>query len=179
MLKEKQRSVSEWLVVRAQRGERSAFEALIKLWHQRFYVYAMKRTQDREVALDLTQEALVSISRNLQKLSDPAGFPKWSFRILERRYIDWQRKVIRERQVMALDEEAPEPAQLDNTDARIDAKELLARLDPDIRVVLQLYYLDGMSLTEIAEILDVPTGTVKSRLYYARKLANMTTSRPQ
>lgn len=83
---------------------------------------------------------------------------------------------------MALDEEAPEapePAQLDNTDARIDAKELLARLDPDIRVVLQLYYLDGMSLAEIAEILDVPTGTVKSRLYYARKLAKMTTSRPQ
>ena len=76
MLNQKHQSVSEWLVVRGQQGKRSAFEALIKLWHQRFYVYAMKRTQDQEVALDLTQEALVSISRNLQKLSDPAGFPK-------------------------------------------------------------------------------------------------------
>lgn len=175
MLNQKQRSVSEWLVVRAQQGERSAFEALIKLWHQRFYVYAMKRTRDREAAQDITQETLVSISRNLQKLSDPAGFPKWSFRILERRYIDWQRKVIRERQLMAREEEAPEPAQSYNTEARIDAKELLARLDPDIRVVLQLYYLDGMSLAEISEILDVPTGTVKSRLYYARKLAKTAT----
>jgi RNA polymerase sigma-70 factor (ECF subfamily) len=179
MLNQKQRSVSEWLVIRAQQGERSAFDTLIKLWHQRFYVYAMKRTRDREVALDITQEALVSISRNLQKLSDPAGFPKWSFRILERRYIDWQRKVIRERQVMALDEAPPEPAQTDNTEARIDAKGLLARLDPDIRVVLQLYYLDGMNLAEIAEILDVPTGTVKSRLYYARKLANTAEQRAQ
>jgi RNA polymerase sigma-70 factor (ECF subfamily) len=76
---------------------------------------------------------------------------------------------------MVLGEEAPEPAQGDNTDARIDAKELLARLDSDIWVVLQLYYLDGMSLAEIGGILDVPTGTVKSRLYYARKLAKMTT----
>lgn len=175
MLNQKQRSVSEWLVVRAQQGERSAFEALIKLWHQRFYVYAMKRTRNREAAQDITQEALVSISRNLQNLSDPAGFPKWSFRILERRYIDWQRKVIRERQVMAREEEASEPAQSDNTEARIDARELLARLDPDIRVVLQLYYLDGMNLNEISEILNVPTGTVKSRLYYARKLAKTAT----
>ena len=175
MLNQNQRSVSEWLVIRAQQGERSAFDALIKLWHQRFYVYAMKRTKDREVALDLTQEALVSISRNLRKLSDPAGFPKWSFRILERRYIDWQRKVIRERQVLALNEEAQEPAQVDNTEARIDVKELLARLEPNIRVVLQLYYMDGMSMAEIAEILDVPTGTVKSRLYYARKLAKAAT----
>ena len=61
MLNQKQRSVSEWLVVRAQQGERSAFEALIKLWHQRFYVYAMKRTRDREAAQDITQETLVSI----------------------------------------------------------------------------------------------------------------------
>lgn len=76
---------------------------------------------------------------------------------------------------MALDEEAPEPAQVDNTEARIDVRELLARLEPDIRVVLQLFYLDGMSMAEIAEILDVPTGTVKSRLYYARKLAKAAT----
>ena len=104
------------------------------------------------MALDLTQEELVSISRNLQKLSDPTGFPKWRFHILARRYIDWQRNVIRVRPVMVLGEEAPEPAQVDNTDARIDAKELLARLDPDIWVVLQLYYLDGMSLAEIGGI---------------------------
>ena len=168
-LSQQQRAVTEWLVIRAQQGEREAFDALIKLWYQRYFVYAIKRTGDREIALDITQEALVSISRNLRKLADPAGFPKWSFRILERRYIDWQRKTIREREVISPEEAQKEPAREDETEDKIGVSQLLARTDPEIRVVLQLYYLDGMTVSEIAEVLNVPAGTVKSRLYYARK----------
>ena len=62
------------------------------------------------------------------------------------------------------------PGQRKATDEKLTVKELLARLDPEIRVVLQLHYLDGLTLSEIASILNVPTGTIKSRLYYARKL---------
>lgn len=86
----KQKSFVEWLVVRCQHGEREAFEELVKHWQQRFYLYAFNRLREQEAARDVTQDAFLSISRNISKLKDPTTFPKWGFRIVERRCIDWQ-----------------------------------------------------------------------------------------
>jgi len=166
----KQRSLNEWLVIRSQQGEKSAFNELIKNWEQRYYLYALNRLRDKEAARDATQDCLLSISRSLNKLKDPAAYPKWSFLILERRCIDWLRKVIREREVIEHPQELPEIAVRDNTDSELDVEQLLAKLDSRLAAILRLYYLESFSVNEIAQIKNLPSGTVKSRLFYARKL---------
>ena len=170
MLDLKQKAYNEWLVVRCQQGEPQAFEELIKHWQKRYYLYAMNRLNDREAARDVMQECLISINRNLGKLSDPAAYPKWSFRILERRCIDWQRKRIRERQVIQQQEELPEIGVNDGIEDKLTVESLLASLDSSLATLLRLYYLETLTIAEIAEIQNIPTGTVKSRLFYARKM---------
>lgn len=166
----KQRSYTEWLVIKSQQGEKEAFNTLIKNWEQRYYLYAFNRLKNREAAKDVTQECLISISRNLRKLSDPAAFPKWSFRILERRCIDWLRKTIREREYIEQREELPEIEVHDKTEQTLSTKQLLSKMDSRLATVLRLYYLESLTIYEIAEVNDLPLGTIKSRLFYARKM---------
>lgn len=166
----KQRSFNEWLVIRYQQGEHDAFSELIKTWQHKYFLYALKRLGDREAAKDVSQECLLSISRSIGKLSDPAAFPKWSFRILERRCIDWLRKTIREREVIQTQEFLPEVEVQDGTEASLSVEKLLDQLDSKLAALLRLFYLEDLSIEEIAEVLEVPTGPVKSRLFYARKL---------
>ncbi len=170
MLDLKQKAYNEWLVVRSQQGEQQAFALLIKYWQKRYYLYALKRLNDREAARDVTQECLLSISRGLGKLSDPAAYPKWGFRILERRCIDWQRKTIREREVIQQQEELPEIGVSDGTEDKLTVESLLESLDSSLATLLRLYYLETLTIEDIAEIHGIPTGTVKSRLFYARKM---------
>lgn len=165
-------SYSEWLVVRCQLGETDAFELLVELWHRRLFLYALNRLGERESAQDVTQECLLSISRGIGSLSDPAAFPKWSYRILERRCVDWLRKTIREREQIPLSHTETEAsfAETSALDSQLTVGQILGMLDPKLAALLRLYYLEELSIEEIAEINQVPAGTIKSRLYYARKL---------
>lgn len=173
MQDQKQRAYSEWLVLCFQQGNQYALNSLFRLWERRLLLYAVRRLggqENAETARDVTQEALISISRSLHNLSDPAAFPGWAFRIVERRCVDYLRVKIREREVFTSVEQVPELSKADNTENEITSSELLRNLDPKVRVVLQLHYLEGMTVGEISQVLDIPAGTVKSRLYYARKL---------
>ncbi len=166
----KQRSFNEWLVIESQRGEVDAFNKLIENWEQRYFLYAMNRLKSREAASDVTQDSLISISKGLSKLSDPASYPKWSFRIVERRCVDWLRKTIREREFIQVQEELPEIPVSDKIEEKLTVEQMLAKLDSRLASILRLYYLEALTIQEIAEISDVPAGTVKSRLFYARKM---------
>lgn len=166
----KESSYNEWLVIESQRGAAGAFNALLKKWEQRYFLYAVNRLKNREAARDVTQESLISISKSLGRLSDPATYPKWSFRIVERRCVDWLRKTIREREIIQTGEELPEVAVTDAIEAKLSVEQLLANMDARLAAILRLYYLESLTVQEIAEISDVPVGTVKSRLFYARKI---------
>ncbi len=166
----KERSFNEWLVIESQRGEVGAFNTLIKNWQQRYFLYALNRLKNREAAKDVTQESLISISKDLRKLEDPASFPKWSFRIVERRCVDWLRKAIREREFIQVQEELPEIPVRDGIEAELSVDLLLSRMDSAVASILRLYYLEALTIQEIAEVSNVPSGTVKSRLFYARKM---------
>ena len=161
----KRDSLNEWLVIRSQQGDKDAFTALVRNWQQRYYLYAVNRLKDKEADRDVTQDCLLSISRSLGNLSDPAAYLKWSFRILERRCIDWLRKTIREREVIQQQETLPEIAVNDGNEAKLTVEQLLARLDSRLAAILRLYYLEDFTVNEIAEISGVPAGTVKSRLF--------------
>lgn len=166
----KERSFNEWLVMESQLGEKEAFNTLVKNWEQRYFLYALNRLKNREAAKDVTQESLISISKSLRKLSDPASFPKWSFRIVERRCVDWLRKIIREREFIQVQEELPEIPIRDGIEDKLSVEQLLSKMDSRLATILRLYYLEALTIQEIAEVSDVPSGTVKSRLFYARKM---------
>ncbi|MBL4574345.1 MAG: RNA polymerase sigma factor [Gammaproteobacteria bacterium] len=166
----KERSFNEWLVIESQRGEKDAFNTLIKNWEQRYFLYALNRLKNREAAKDVTQECLISISKSLHKLSDPASYPKWSFRIVERRCVDWLRKTIREREFIQVQQELPEIPIHDGIEEKISVEQVLSKMDARLSTILRLYYLEALTIQEIAEVSDVPRGTVKSRLFYARKM---------
>lgn len=166
----RENGLTEWLVIRCKQGERQALEDLLKLWQQRYFLYAVNRLRDSEAAKDVTQECLISIGKSIDRLADAGAYKKWSFTILERRCIDWQRKTIRDAGVIQTRETIPEIAVDDELDKKLTVEQVLKQLDSRVSVILRLYYLEELSVGEIAEIAKLPLGTVKSRLFYGRKL---------
>ncbi len=98
-------------------------------------------------------------------MHDPANFKAWAYRITTNKSIDWLRKSKSAKQVNI--EEIKDAPYKENKDTGV--KELLAKLDVGKQVVLSLYYFEQLSVPEISMALKIPKGTVKSRLYKARK----------
>lgn len=164
----------ELLVLRAQSGEQQAHTGLVDVWHESLVRQADRLLDDRDLARDAAQDAWAGILRGLCRLDDPAAFPAWSLRIVTRRAIDLRRRrqatARAEAEVAELGARTGDPADRDRergeTEERLHAA--ITRLDRDHRVVVELQYLEGLSLREIAHVLDVPVGTVKSRSFHAR-----------
>ena len=163
----------EWIAVRCQLGERAAFDELIQRWHGPIWEY-VRRLSDDDVAQDIAQDIWLRVLRGIGGLRDPAKLRAWLFGIAHRTWIDTLRKkyaVV----VADIDEvdrhELPDPMIADDLEQEITAVEQeLSRLPPIEREALTLFYLRELSLQEIAQALDIPVGTVKSRLYRARRL---------
>lgn len=166
----------ELLVLEAQAGDERAFETLISRWQPRLLAHALRLCGDRDSAPEIVQEAWLAVVRGIRRLDDPARFRGWIFQIVTHKAADWVRKRQRQRRLddVASDEaENLNPDQLasdfcasDQTDGVRRALEMLTR---DRRVLLSLFYVEDMRVDEIAIVLDIPIGTVKSRLFHARK----------
>lgn len=163
------------LALRCQLGERAAFEELVRRWAGSLHGYALKLSNDPELAADLTQEVWLRVLQGLGKLRDVAQFRSWLFGIAHRTFMD------RLRSRYARPEQAPVDwdalAAADDGDNDDDEHELLQALTIGLqnlplveREVLVLFYLDDLSLADIAAALRIPAGTVKSRLFRARAL---------
>lgn len=161
--------VDELLVMDCQDGSRRAMEMLVSRWQKRLWRYALRLTGDPEAAWDVTQESWLAIVRGIPRLHDPARFASWAYRIVTNKANDWIGRNARTRRlppdVGREMEQSEEPA------AAIEPADLhsvLPRLSDSGRTVLTLHYLEGFGLADIAGILQVPQGTVKSRLHAAR-----------
>jgi RNA polymerase sigma-70 factor (ECF subfamily) len=161
--------VDELLVLDAQSGCAQAMETLVGRWQERLWRYARRLTDDPEAAWDVTQESWIGIVRGIRRLNDPARFRSWAYRIVTNKANDWIKHKAKRHRVPA-DERVEKPAddghQASETSA--DLQVILRRLGERSRAVLTLYYIEEFSLAEIAGILRVPRGTVKSRLHTAR-----------
>lgn len=149
------------LVLRAQAGDRAALEELLRLAQGPLYRYLSGVTGDAGAAEDVLQETLLRIARKLRWLSDAALFRAWAFRIASR---EAQRHFAKRRifEPIVDDFAAEEPAPLDAEALR----GAVAHLSPASRAVVVLHYLEELPLAEVADILEIPLGTVKSRLGY-------------
>jgi len=157
--------VDEILVMDCQSGSVKALDILVSRWQKRLWCYAYNLTGNSEAAWDITQESWLGIIKGLRKLHDPAKFRSWAYRITTNKSIDWMKKTKSVKQISIEEIEEHQSSQKKDT----GVKELLEKLDMRKKVVLSLYCFEQLSVPEISAALKIPKGTVKSRLYSARK----------
>jgi RNA polymerase sigma-70 factor (ECF subfamily) len=157
----------ELLVRRAQRGERYAFDKLVERHEQRLYTLAARVLGSRDEAADAVQDALVRAWLALPKFRGDARFSTWLYRITVNAAHDARAKW---REPPA--EEPPDPVDPRDRFAEHELSSELQRalnaLDESYRVAVVLYDVLGCSYAEIAELTEVPEGTVKSRIFRGR-----------
>jgi RNA polymerase sigma-70 factor (ECF subfamily) len=157
------------LVIRAQRGDEEAFASLAVAIGDRLHAVAHRILRDAELAEDATQQALLSIWRDLPQLRDPARFDAWSYRLLVRAcYAEGRRTRQWTPNIRLLS--ADEPMTADGSSMVVDRDQLergFRRLSIDHRSVVVLHTYLGLSLEEVADTLGIPPGTARSRLHYA------------
>lgn len=161
------RLFDELLVVHVQSGDRRAAERLASRWHPRLLRTANRLLRNEDQALGAVQETWVSIMRGLHSLRDPARFAPWSFNILRRRCAERIALDARQRRFEA-DVQA-ELATHPNAGEAVEIKQAFDSLSIEQRLAAQLFFVEGLSLAEIAEVQDVPLGTAKTRLFHARR----------
>ena len=159
------------LVKRAQHGDREAFGLLAADIATRFLAISRRILRDLDLAEDATQQALVSVWRDLPQLRDPARFDAWSYRLLVRAcYTEGRRSRAWSPNLRVLP--ADEPARAGELDAVIQRDQLetaIRRLSVDHRTVLVLHHYADIPAERLAQILGIPVGTVHSRLHHAMR----------
>lgn len=164
--------LDELLVVRCQLGEPPAFDELVERWHGPLWRYLRGLFTDQDAAAETLQDAWLRILRALPRLRDPARLKPWLFTIARRTAMDRLRRQYSEPASMPIDE-IDVAAEVDSQDAVANLAAMrneIARMPLTEREVLVLFHLEGLTLEELAAVLDVPVGTIKSRLFRARRL---------
>jgi RNA polymerase sigma-70 factor, ECF subfamily len=164
----------------AARGDRDALETLM---HRHFgFVHGICRRilNDPEDALDATQEAMLAIARGITSFDGRARFTTWCYRVATNAALDEARRRHRRPRPVA---ELPERTAVgsstqEDTADRLDVEAALGTLSPEFRAAVALRDLAGLDYAEIAEILEIPPGTVRSRIARGRAaLADQLTDR--
>ena len=158
------------LVQRAQRGDADAFDALVDLDIDRSLAIAYRITRDHATAEDAVQQAFVLAWREIPRLREPDRYEVWLHRLLVnacyqelRRARRWRDRIV----PLTLDGAGPAPDAIRSADDRDALDRAFRRLAPDRRALFVLHHHAGLPLSEVAEILGLPLGTVKSRLHYS------------
>jgi RNA polymerase sigma-70 factor (ECF subfamily) len=171
------------LIERWQRGDRSAFNALIRGHETKAYQYAYRLTRDQELAADVVAEAFVRVLNALPNFKSQSTFSTWLYRIVTNCYLDLRKKErLRKassldtllqtdegemaRQIESSDESPQEQAERMERERRME--EALDLLPDYQRAMIIMYHAEMLTYEEISAALDLPIGTVKSRLNRAR-----------
>ena len=177
-----ERRADQELVSRAQNGDRRAFDLLVLKYQHKIVNLVMRYVRDPELALDITQEAFIKAYRALPRFRGDSAFYTWMYRIAvntAKNHLAAQR---RRPMDVELDLQDPEQydlhAKLKETDTpegvtlSNELKEIVERaiaaLPEDLRTAIILRELEGMSYEEIAQTMECPVGTVRSRIFRAR-----------
>lgn len=159
------------LVVSAAQGDADAFAGLVDRWMDRLFRIAYRILRDWDAADDATQDALVIAWRDIRGLRDPDRFEAWMYRLLVR--ICYRQASGRRRLAARVGQlDGLEMGESDPTGSVVERDQIeraLRQLTLDQRTVLVLYHYLGRSHADIADVLQIPEGTVASRLHYASK----------
>ncbi|MFD2533218.1 RNA polymerase sigma factor [Gracilimonas halophila] len=163
----------EFLISSYQNGDEKALRLLIKKFHPMLVRTIYYYTNDQASVDDLAQEYWYAIIEKLAELKLKISFEAWALTIARRKAIDWIRAQQRARkQAEALKVEADSELQSSDEDNKDDLEKIrigIQQLSPTQQIVLTMFYLENLSLSEISKVLGISKGTVKSRLFYARE----------
>jgi RNA polymerase sigma-70 factor (ECF subfamily) len=170
------------LVKRVQKGDKGAFDLLVLKYQHKIVNLVMRYVRDPEMALDITQDAFIKAYRALPRFRGDSAFYTWLYRIAvntAKNYLAAQR-----RRPMDIELDLQDPEQYDlhaklketdtpeavtiSNEVQKTLERAIAALPEDLRTAIILRELDGMSYEEIAQTMDCPVGTVRSRIFRAR-----------
>lgn len=164
-------------------GDSNAYELLVREYEKNVYNLALRMTGNSEDAYDMSQEAFIKAYNSLSSFRGDSKFSVWLYRIVSNVCLDFLRSRNRRPTVsLSMENDEGEDVELDIADEASSPQALLDRsmtrdavrrglqaLPPDHREILLLREIQGLSYDEIAETLDLEVGTVKSRIFRARK----------
>jgi RNA polymerase sigma-70 factor (ECF subfamily) len=171
------------LIRRAQGGDRSAFDALISRHSTRAYQYAFRLTRNPEEASDVVAEGFIRVYNALHNFKGQSAFTTWLFRIMTNCYLDIRKKeksraatsiesamTTDEGDVeLQIEDESASPHELtERAEREVRFERAVSRLPEYQKAMIVMYHAENMSYEDMAAALDLPIGTVKSRLNRAR-----------
>lgn len=171
-------------VERARDGDHGAFRVLVERYQGRLYRVALRVLRDEEKARDAVQDAFLKIYRSLERFEGRSSFYTWAYRLVVNQCLDARRRDRSDRHVEYEEERSLEPTaggsdpggalprpedELERAELRGLMQGAIDALPEDARRTFLLREVDGLSYAEIAAALEIPKGTVMSRLHYARR----------
>jgi len=182
-MSESERSIDQKLVVRVQKGDKTAFDLLVRKYQHKVAKLVSRYVRDRREVEDVTQEAFIKAYRAIGGFRGESAFYTWLYRIAvntAKNYLESQSRrppgsdmeiegaELIESGAGLRDQATPERQMLTNEIAST-VHRVLEHLPPDLRTAITLREIEGMSYEEIAEVMDCPIGTVRSRIFRARE----------
>jgi RNA polymerase sigma-70 factor (ECF subfamily) len=160
-------------IKKAKSGDQEAFAELFRMHYTFLYKYVYKMTMNKELTEDLVQDTMIKCYDNLSKYNETSKFSSWIMTIATRIYIDRYRKKNREKKWVEKEKEIQIRQmkwQVESEGVQwSDLMQSLATLDQDVRLSILLKHYYGFSYDEIAKILNIKEGTVKSKTHYGLK----------
>ncbi len=157
--------LTEDYVLRAQAGDSEAFIDLMKELELPLYRMAWGIVKQEADCADVVQEAILKAYKSLHTLKDPAFFKTWIYRIL----INECNKLLKKRMLLITGDELPSRSSGLKDYENIDLREMVDHLEENLQIVIVLHYFQDLPLSEVADVLGISTGAVKTRLHRARK----------
>ena len=159
------------LVLKCQRRDEKAFREIVNRWEPRLYYYLRRIVENENDVWDILQETWLVVFQNIRKLQEPLKFPTWLYKIGHNKAVNLLRK--ENRYIQMKEEQAKDYRENDNSVINVKERaevvhKMLDKLKLAHREVLTLYFLEGFSISEMAQIIGISEGTAKSRLYYAK-----------
>lgn len=168
---EKEKIYYELLVLRCRLGQKDALEELVRSWEKRLFYYIRRLVDSEQDAWKVLQETWVKVLRGIKRMREPQSLPAWLYSIARRTAISHLRAKYT-KQALFESDDCTGKLEDHNRQLSFDNAEQvhygLGQVSLPHREVLTLFFLQDLSTEEIAKVLKIPIGTVKSRLYYAK-----------
>ena len=172
MSRDKEAIYQELLALRCRRGDKAALEELVRHWEKRLYFFLRQLVKEEQETWDLLQQTWLKVLHGIHALKDPQRLAPWLYTIARNTALNHGRNAAHYQTSLNGQGES-EPVQEDSAGISFENAEqvhaALSRLSVPHREVVTLFFLEDLSIEEIASILGLQPGTVKSRLHYAKR----------
>jgi RNA polymerase sigma factor (sigma-70 family) len=168
--------LNESLARKYQSGDKEALKELIRRFNPQLRSKIYYHTRSRDSVHDISQDCWYAIITKLEEVKFQIGFEAWALNIARNKAIDWIRHQQKERKRKSdSEQENSSSIQIEESNPRInELRKNMNLLSDAQRIVLELFYVDNLSIKEISSVLGISSGTVKSRLFNAREYLKKT-----